>query len=208
MKKNNKGFTLIELLAVITIMGILMLVGIPAIGRTIENVRRDSFANITGEYVNAVRNAINAEDLICKQAASETDFSNAVSASAAIEGTYYVRINTEETTTTDLMEKGGRSPYGNAHMYGYVKFVKEWDESTGKSKTTYTVRMQDSGKHGLKTTEGGTTKFEFKESELTRSNVVSNTEVESKTVVSGSTVANPAIVAPPSGEGALECKVQ
>ena len=39
----NKGFTLIELLAVITIMGILMLVGVPSISRIIENARKDNY---------------------------------------------------------------------------------------------------------------------------------------------------------------------
>ena len=33
--KNKKGFTLIELLAVIVIMGILMMVAIPAVSRVI-----------------------------------------------------------------------------------------------------------------------------------------------------------------------------
>lgn len=57
MKKlNKKGFTLIELLAVITIMGILMMVAIPAVTRTIENARRDTFADVAKEYVNAVVN--------------------------------------------------------------------------------------------------------------------------------------------------------
>lgn len=48
---NKKGFTLIELLAVITIMGILMLVAIPAISRTIENVRDEDAANNTKVFV-------------------------------------------------------------------------------------------------------------------------------------------------------------
>ena len=40
MKLNKKGFTLIELLAVIVIMGILMMVAIPAMTNYISNARK------------------------------------------------------------------------------------------------------------------------------------------------------------------------
>ena len=52
-KKAKKGFTLVELLAVITIMGILMLVAIPAVSRTIENSRRDTFMDTAKAYINS-----------------------------------------------------------------------------------------------------------------------------------------------------------
>ena len=62
MKKiNNKGFTLIELLAVITILGILMMIAIPNVSRTIENSRRDTFADVAQSYINAVRTEVMAD---------------------------------------------------------------------------------------------------------------------------------------------------
>ena len=58
MNINSKGFTLIELLAVITILGILMMVAIPNVTRTIENSRRDTFADVAQSYINSVRNSV------------------------------------------------------------------------------------------------------------------------------------------------------
>ena len=153
--KNNKGFTLIELLAVITIMGILMLVGIPAIGRTIENVRRDSFADIAAKYIDAVRNGVANDDIKCGDTV----------ASATPSGKYYVAIT--EDSSKDLMDKGGKSPYGGAVMTGWVAFEKTVDD-TGKTTTTYSIVLVDTGKHGLENSG----KVEFLEGELRRGNVV------------------------------------
>ncbi len=50
-KFNNNGFTLIELLAVITIMGVLMIVAIPAITKTIQNSREDVAINSVKTFV-------------------------------------------------------------------------------------------------------------------------------------------------------------
>ena len=62
---DKKGFTLIELLAVITILGILMLVAIPAVSRTIENARKNTFITTAQTYVQAVRNSWAADEISC-----------------------------------------------------------------------------------------------------------------------------------------------
>ena len=73
MIKNRKGFTLIELLAVITIMGILMVVAIPTVSRTIENTRRDMFLDTAKQYVNGVKTMWMSDSLECQtESGSET----------------------------------------------------------------------------------------------------------------------------------------
>ncbi len=145
-KMNSKGFTLIELLAVITIMGILMMVAIPSVSRTIENSRRDTFANIAHEYVNAVRNGVLADNIECTMATGN------VVASATPDGWYYFVIDTTAQGTKDLMETGGKSPFGNAEMKGYILWHKSSSANSRgdlKTKTTYYTKLVDSGKHGF-----------------------------------------------------------
>ena len=146
MKKiNNLGFTLIELLAVITIMGILMMVAIPSVSRTIENSRRDTFADNALTYVNTVRNAVMADELSCKYDETGTT----VTASATPNGTYYFVIKTGEQQTKDLMEKVALSSWGSAEITGYVKWTKDTNATTGRTTTEYFVRLRDTGNHGF-----------------------------------------------------------
>ena len=148
MKRLNKaGFTLIELLAVITIMGILMMVAIPSVSRTIENSRRDTFADNSLTYVNTVRNAVMADEVSCKY---EGGGSATVTASATPNGTYYFLIDTGAQQTKDLMEKVALSSWGSAQITGYVKWTKDTNTTTGRTTTEYFVKLRDTGSHGFK----------------------------------------------------------
>ena len=167
-KMNNKGFTLIELLAVITIMGILMMVAIPAVSRTIENSRRDSFATVAQNYVNAVRNSVLADELECYTADSTSTY---VTVSATPNGAYYFEIDSDAQASKDLMESGGTSPWGGSKVTGYVVWEKANRTTTGggtqsTTETTYKISLVDAGKHGIKTYE--------KDQNITRAKVVTN----------------------------------
>lgn len=58
MFKNNKGFTLIELLAVITIMGILLVVSIIGINSIILNARKNVYVNDAKTYMQEGRKSV------------------------------------------------------------------------------------------------------------------------------------------------------
>ena len=169
MKKiNNKGFTLIELLAVITILGILMMIAIPNVSRTIENSRRDTFADVAQSYINAVRTEVMADGFSCCELSDDcTSSSNYVNvAAASSNGTYYVVIDTAgklasssgsnsstriQQQTEDLMESGGKSSWGGSDVKGYVKFTKRPYTRNGvnETKTTYEIFLVDYAGHGL-----------------------------------------------------------
>lgn len=147
-KKNNKkgkqgGFTLIELLAVITIMGILMMVAIPSVSRTIENSRRDTFMNTAKSYLNAIKNSVAADELDCGSGAT---------LSSEGTGYYYVPFNSNLTSGKDLMEQGGKSSWGNAEVVGVVVIHKT--VSGNRNTYEYGVAMVDSAGRGF----GGVTK--------------------------------------------------
>ena len=111
---SNKGFTLVELLAVIVIMGILMMVAIPSVTRTIENSRKDSFVDIAKSYGNAVRTLWTSDNLTC----------NGVVSSAVDDGDYYILINSKEGAKESLpvlVDQGGKSSWGNRDVNGYVR---------------------------------------------------------------------------------------
>lgn len=163
---NNAGFTLIELLAVITIMGILMMVAIPAVSRTIENSRRDSFATVAQNYINTVRNSVLADELKCSPSKGTTlDYTTAkggvnVSAVSSSEE-YFFYIDTGIATASkneykqqaaDLMESGGNSSWGGAPVEGYVKWKKKPVAGGTASDTdnwVYEIVLRDTGDHGI-----------------------------------------------------------
>lgn len=58
--KNNKGFTLIEILAVIIILGILLIIAVPAVSESIMDSRKSTFAESGIKYIDAAIDEINA----------------------------------------------------------------------------------------------------------------------------------------------------
>ena len=60
---NKKGFTLIELLAVIIILGVLMIIAIPAVTNYISESRKESYVDTAKQMINGARNLVNSGKL-------------------------------------------------------------------------------------------------------------------------------------------------
>ena len=217
MKKlNRKGFTLIELLAVITIMGILLLVAIPAVSRTIENSRRDTFADVAKTYINSVRNSVLADELVC----------GGKSVAAAGDGKYFLKIDSSSDTSdsNEIMEQGGKSSWSNANVEGYVLWdvktsyrntttttneeenqeeqqnTENNDDKEQVVKTTYSILLVDEGRHGIASA--------LKENQITRSKVKTNTTVYAGATEEGKKVVYPNDESVAAEDQATECTLK
>jgi len=72
IKNLNIGFTLVELLAVIVILGILMLLAVPATQSVIKNARVESFKQYTLKVKNLAQQKLQEEDFLEKSQNSDT----------------------------------------------------------------------------------------------------------------------------------------
>ncbi len=98
MKNRNNGFTLIEMLAVIVIIGILVLVSIPAVTHQIDQSRKKTYIDIASEYI----------EMAATEAAKGTF------PIRRTDTTYYIHINNLHTES-----KRDKSPYA-AWVDAYV----------------------------------------------------------------------------------------
>lgn len=114
-KKKSKGFTLIELLATITLIGILSLIAIPSISRAIEKARRNTYVSVVKNYIEAVKIRVANDGITC---------GDSVISGVPNDGYYYLMINSGDTTGQDLLESGGKSPYGNSDIKGAILMHK------------------------------------------------------------------------------------
>lgn len=79
MKKKNKGFTMVELLAVITIMGLLSAIAIPAVTKYIAKGKNTSYESMFKSSYEAAENYMMQNDIvIAKYATQEIPLSTLV----------------------------------------------------------------------------------------------------------------------------------
>lgn len=121
MKKiNRKGFTLIELLAVIIILGVLMIIAVPAVSNYISSSRNQAFITSIEKYIETAMDDVTG---------MEYKVSNP-------SYTYYIPIKCLKTENDD------DSPYGSwESSYVVVTYAN--------NKNEYYFTGRDSSNHGM-----------------------------------------------------------
>ena len=129
MKKLNKrGFTLIELLAVIIILGVLMIIAIPAVTSYIQNSRKSAYVDTASAYIDAVRTKVN-EGKGLRLYSTNT--------------LYMIPVGHDKAKSCVSVESGGQSPFNDEWKYAYVGVTYDGE---GYS---YYAFMEDKSGQGL-----------------------------------------------------------
>lgn len=160
---NKKGFTLIELLAVIVILGILMMMAIPAVTKYIENSRKDTFYQTAKSYIEAVRTPLLNDELLEFSYDAQGNPTTTLSSDSCLTpkvGSFIV-INLKYI---DLEKGKGKSSFNKTFPYnisgkisgssGYVLVFNDGKYTTGtetNENLVYYFIGVDSGKNGIDT---------------------------------------------------------
>jgi type IV pilus assembly protein PilA len=124
--KNEKGFTLVELLAVIIILGVLLVIAVPAVSSYINDSRKNVYITTAKEYIKEAEKKVLSKEY--KFYDKDT--------------TYYIHIKNIP------LENDGRSPYGewlDAYVAVAYKGNSEWVYSwTSIDEQGFKVDLTDS----------------------------------------------------------------
>ncbi|MBE6158155.1 MAG: type II secretion system protein [Firmicutes bacterium] len=140
---NKKGFTLIELLAVITIMGVLAMIAVPMVSTYINKSKTDSFVYTAKQYAKAVDDAYLMGKLECYDDGGNTWYPIDENLAENTTRSYQVVFDTRSNKTGSgnfyanenykkLIKDGGKSPFGDVDVYGYVLCTLNSDDETFK----------------------------------------------------------------------------
>lgn len=136
-KKAGKPLYLVLFLAFaipgIALLGIigLLFAGVGGNLRMIENSRKDYFLDTSKAYINAIKNAVAADELKCGEYYSKLE-----------PGVYYYSFATANgDSATNLLEQGGKSPWNEANVSGQIIILKT--EKDGYTKNQFAAVMVD-----------------------------------------------------------------